>query len=48
MELKKHHHHHIIYFSHLGIQNGHLVPYSVKCRNNNKGKLRYVARGSVK
>lgn len=26
MELKKHHHHHIIYFSHSGIQNRHLVP----------------------
>ena len=26
MELKKHHHHHIICFSHLGIQNRHLVP----------------------
>ena len=29
MELKKHHHHHIIYFSHLGIQNRHLVPIRV-------------------
>ena len=39
MELKKHHHHYIIYFSHLGIQNGHLVPYSVKCHEMDWGIL---------
>ena len=42
MELKKHHHHHIICFSHLGIQNRHLVPITefVLCHMSWNG-LRY-------